>query len=256
MSDLARSSSAGATRFNTWSDKKRGKQKKQTHQIGLRLHNNLTIEIVDGYRWCHGDVDCRGPCTFCLLWIFWGRRSRPVVYQSTFSSCEPCRAWRAEACPAPRQSCSSGRPRWHRRTAALRCAFRPKCSPKTTCRWPGRTGCPAALRAIGKIATGCTGISTNMVVLMSENQPINQDARCDKLTLWPSWQELPKSTILMADLFGLHKRMFSGLRSQWIILSSGVDRKSRAVQSCWANLRVKLSETPRKLVFRNRSYRL
>ena len=50
--------------------------------------------------------------------------------------------------------------------------------------------------------------------------------------------------------------MFSGLRSQWIILSSGVERNSNAVHNCWANLRVRLSETPRKLVLRNKSYRL
>lgn len=75
-------------------------------------------------------------------------------------------------------------------------------------------------------------------------------------TLCPSWQELPKSTILMALLLGLQRRMFSGFRSQWMMLSSGVAKKSSAVHSCWANFRVRLSETPRKLVFRRRSYRL
>lgn len=49
------------------------------------------------------------------------------------------------------------------------------------------------------------------------------------LTLWPSWQEDPKSTILMADLLGLHSRIFSGFRSQWIIDSSGVARNNNAV---------------------------
>ena len=76
------------------------------------------------------------------------------------------------------------------------------------------------------------------------------------LTLCPSWQELPKSTILMALRLGLQSRMFSGLRSQWMTLSSGVARKSRAVHSCCANFLVRLSDTPRKLVFRSRSYRL
>lgn len=75
-------------------------------------------------------------------------------------------------------------------------------------------------------------------------------------TLCPSWHELPKSTILMALLLGLQRRMFSGFRSQWMMLSSGVARKSSAVHSCWANFRVRLSETPRKLVFRSRSYKL
>lgn len=75
-------------------------------------------------------------------------------------------------------------------------------------------------------------------------------------TLCPSWHELPKSTILMALLLGLQRRMFSGFRSQWMMLSSGVAKKSSAVHSCWANFRVRLSETPRKLVFRRRSYRL
>lgn len=49
------------------------------------------------------------------------------------------------------------------------------------------------------------------------------------LTLCPSWQDDPKSTILMADLLGLHSRMFSGFRSQWMIDSSGVARNNNAV---------------------------
>ena len=76
------------------------------------------------------------------------------------------------------------------------------------------------------------------------------------LTLLPSWQELPKSTIFIALRLGLHKRMFSGFRSQCMMFSSGVARNSSAVQSCWANFLVRLRETPRKLVLRNRSYRL
>ncbi len=47
-------------------------------------------------------------------------------------------------------------------------------------------------------------------------------------TLCPSWQEEPKSTILMALRFGLQSRMFSGFRSQWMMLSSGVARNSSA----------------------------
>ena len=39
-------------------------------------------------------------------------------------------------------------------------------------------------------------------------------------TRWPSWHELPKSTIFIADRLGLHRRIFSGFRSQWMILSS------------------------------------
>lgn len=50
------------------------------------------------------------------------------------------------------------------------------------------------------------------------------------LTLCPSWQEDPKSTILMADLLGLHNRMFSGFRSQWMIDNSGVARNNNAVE--------------------------
>ena len=49
------------------------------------------------------------------------------------------------------------------------------------------------------------------------------------LTLCPSWQEEPKSTIFIADLLGLHSRMFSGFRSQWMIDSSGVARNNNAV---------------------------
>jgi len=84
----------------------------------------------------------------------------------------------------------------------------------------------------------------------------NKSFHSGELTLCPSWHELPKSTILIADLLGLHKRIFSGLRSQWIMLSSGVDRNSKAVHSCCANLRVKLRDTPRKLVLRSKSYKL
>lgn len=76
------------------------------------------------------------------------------------------------------------------------------------------------------------------------------------LTLWPSWHEDPKSTILIADRLGLQRRIFSGFKSQCIILSSGVERNNRAVHNCWANLRVKFNETPRKLVFRSKSYKL
>ena len=59
--------------------------------------------------------------------------------------------------------------------------------------------------------------------------------------------------ILMALLLGLQSKMFSGFRSQWMTLISGVERNSRAVHSCWANLRVRLRETPRKLVLRSSS---
>ena len=60
----------------------------------------------------------------------------------------------------------------------------------------------------------------------------------------------------MAERFGLHKRIFSGLRSQCMIFNSGHDKNSSAVAICWANFLVKLSDTPRKLVFLNKSYRL
>lgn len=80
--------------------------------------------------------------------------------------------------------------------------------------------------------------------------------RSIELTRCPSWHELPKSTILMADLLGLQSNMFSGFRSQCIMFSSGVLRNNSAVQSCCANLRVRFSETPRKFVFLSRSYRL
>lgn len=51
------------------------------------------------------------------------------------------------------------------------------------------------------------------------------------LTLCPSWQDDPKSTILMADLLGLQRRMFSGFRSQWMIDSSGVAKNNNAVSN-------------------------
>lgn len=73
------------------------------------------------------------------------------------------------------------------------------------------------------------------------------------LTLCLSWQELPKSTILIALLLGLHKRIFSGFKSQWIMLSSGVAKNNNAVHNCWANFLVKFSDTPLKFVFLNKS---
>jgi len=76
------------------------------------------------------------------------------------------------------------------------------------------------------------------------------------LTLCPSWHELPKSTILIALLLGLHNKMFSGFKSQWIIFSSGVDRYSKAVHICWANFLVRFNETPLKFVFLSKSYKL
>lgn len=99
----------------------------------------------------------------------------------------------------------------------------------------------------------------NAIELLDErNSVTEQDVLClgFQLTRLPIWQLDPKSMILMALLLGLQRRMFSGLRSQWIICSSGVDRYSNARQSCCANLRVKFRETPRKLVLRRRSYRL
>jgi len=40
------------------------------------------------------------------------------------------------------------------------------------------------------------------------------------------------------------------------MLSSGVARNNNAVHSCCANFLVKFNDTPRKFVFRKRSYRL
>lgn len=75
-------------------------------------------------------------------------------------------------------------------------------------------------------------------------------------TRCPKRHEEPKSTILMAERFGFTSSMFSGFRSQWITVMFSCDRKLSAAHSCWANLRVRFSETPRKFVFRNSSYRL
>lgn len=172
-------------------------------------------------------------------------------------------------------------PRWLRWREVLQCASLPRCNPGTTCRWPGHRAFPAAPLGNGRSDSGYTGISTkrkhgqsdsvyvvNYESMFRSNnyqllRAILADIHCIadtenwKLdTLCPSWHELPKSTILMALLLGLQRRMFSGFRSQWMMLSSGVARKSSAVHSCWANFRVRLSETPRKLVFRSRSYRL
>ena len=70
------------------------------------------------------------------------------------------------------------------------------------------------------------------------------------------WQELPKSMSLIADRLGLHSRMFSGLRSQWMIPFSGFARKANALSNWRANLRTRLSDTPLKDVLRSSSYKL
>lgn len=127
---------------------------------------------------------------------------------------------------------------------------------------------PITLQGSGRIDSGCTDISDvgggihnqlqfdnhhTVLFLTLSTQAINKAIHN---TLCPSWQELPKSTILMALLLGLHSRMFSGFRSQWMMLSSGVARNRSAVHNCWANFRVRFKETPLKFVFRNKSYRL
>ena len=86
--------------------------------------------------------------------------------------------------------------------------------------------------------------------------PQNQSWLKKSLTRWPSWHELPKSTIFIALRFGLHNRMFSGFKSQWMMLKSLDTKNISAVHNCCANLRVKFKETPRKLVLRRRSYKL
>jgi len=50
--------------------------------------------------------------------------------------------------------------------------------------------------------------------------------------------------------------MFSGFRSQCMMDRSGVDRNNKAVHSWAANLRVRFKETPLKLVFLIKSYKL
>ena len=50
--------------------------------------------------------------------------------------------------------------------------------------------------------------------------------------------ELPKSMILMPDLFDSLSRMFSGFRSQWMIWN--ILRYFRAYSSWMANLRIRL----------------
>jgi len=67
------------------------------------------------------------------------------------------------------------------------------------------------------------------------------------------WQEEPKSIILMVERLGLQRSTFSGFRSQWMMESSGEERKSRVEASCWPNFLVRLRETPRKLVFLSKS---
>ena len=57
-------------------------------------------------------------------------------------------------------------------------------------------------------------------------------------------QEDPKSTTRMAERLGLQRRMFSGLRSQWMMPRSGRDKKASAVHNCCANFRVKFNDTP------------
>lgn len=185
-----------------------------------------------------------------------------------------------------REICCSFLPHWLHWREALQCASLPRCNPGTTCRWPGHRAFPAAPLGSGRSDSGYTGISAKSKhsrltfpflphksalpnpggsfkrrvhfswghfrtrFFIADEEKLHIDTLC------PSWHELPKSTILMALLLGLQRRMFSGFRSQWMMLSSGVARKRSAVHSCWANFRVRLSDTPRKLVFRSRSYKL
>ena len=62
--------------------------------------------------------------------------------------------------------------------------------------------------------------------------------------------------ILIALLFGLQRRIFSGFRSEWMTDRLGEERKRRAVSSWVANLRVRVRETPWNWVFFSSSYRL
>lgn len=62
--------------------------------------------------------------------------------------------------------------------------------------------------------------------------------------------------ILTALLLGYLSRTFSGFRSQWTISTSSLARNCSAFRMCLANFRTRFSDTPRKCVFRSRSYRL
>ena len=46
--------------------------------------------------------------------------------------------------------------------------------------------------------------------------------------------------ILMALLFGLQRSIFSGFKSQWMMLISGEDKNNKAEQSC--NDKITISE--------------
>jgi hypothetical protein len=60
-------------------------------------------------------------------------------------------------------------------------------------------------------------------------------------------QEEPKSMILMALLLGCLNKIFSGLRSQWMMSTSSRERNSRPFKICFANFRTSERETPRNL---------
>lgn len=67
--------------------------------------------------------------------------------------------------------------------------------------------------------------------LIFENELLRPSETFNLRTRSPNRQELPKSMILMALLFGLHSKIFSGFKSQCMMLISGVDRNNSAVQS-------------------------
>ena len=67
-------------------------------------------------------------------------------------------------------------------------------------------------------------------------------------------QDDPKSIILMPDFSGLFNRIFSGLRSQWIMSCSL--RYFKACKIWMANLLIKESEKPQKLLLLMNSYKL
>lgn len=160
-------------------------------------------------------------------------------------------------------------PRWFHWIRVHPYASPRECSQDSTYQWPCHRECLVKLLANDRIDFGCIDKATKRETQWNfrSNRMIKNHTR------WPIWHELPKSTILIADLLGLTKRMFSGFRSrrmtksfprtttrchlpQWRTLRSGWERNRSAERSCSANFRVRFNETPRKFVLRNRSYRL
>ena len=125
----------------------------------------------------------------------------------------------------------------------------PRCSLDSTCRWHMCTECPASPRGSGRTGSGCTNtsvcggasvcVSVSVCARGGEGLPTyppthspptprpadahshHPPTYTHTLTRWLLRHDEPKSITLMALRLGWHSKMFSGLRSQWMMFTDG-----------------------------------